>query len=293
MYNSFKGDVMVDIKFHSDEKGNFCNGYPVRAFSYKDYSIDMHNHDFYEVNIVLSGKGTHCIENGRFDVEIGDVFVIPPMVAHAYIDTKELEVYHILLQKDFLNKNREETKKVPGFLQLTEIEPFLRSNFSNAFFLRLNPRQLIQLKNELDFIDDYGAFDWEKFAFMKYHTAWKILYWFSGLLNKQTKSSQNIDKTKYELQVIKTLEYIHMHFSEKITIQLLCKKVYLSRSTFLRNFQSLCGVSPIEYLNNYRCKKAIELLERSNCSKTEIAHSCGFYDLSHMERMLKSFQANN
>ena len=46
-------------------------------------------------------------------------------------------------------------------------------------------------------------------------------------------------------------------------------------------------MSPIEYLNQYRCKKAAEQLIVSRYTKTEIAHSCGFYDLSHMERMLK------
>lgn len=233
----------------------------------------------------------HRIENSEFDVEIGDVFVIPPMVAHAYIDTDGLEIYHILFQKSFFEKNKEEAEKVNGFLQLTEIEPFLRSNSSNNFFLRLSPRQLIQLWNELDFIDDYGAFDWEEFAFMKYHTAWKIIYWLSGLLYKQMNSSKNAGQANYELQIFKALEYIHIHFPEKITIQTLCKKIYLSRSTFLRNFKALCGISPIEYLNNYRCKKAIELLEHSRNSKTEIAHSCGFYDLSHMERILRNFHA--
>jgi len=58
----------------------------------------------------------------------------------------------------------------------------------------------------------------------------------------------------------------------------------------LRSFKSICGMSPIEYLNNYRCKKAIEQLDSFNCSKTEIAHNCGFYDLSHMERMLKKYR---
>ena len=37
---------MVDIKFHCDEKNNFKKEISVRAFTYTDYSIEMHNHDF-------------------------------------------------------------------------------------------------------------------------------------------------------------------------------------------------------------------------------------------------------
>lgn len=64
---------MIDVKFHCDGKNHFSKGYLVRAFTYKDYSIQMHNHEFYELNIVLSGAGTHCIENGKFPVKRGDV----------------------------------------------------------------------------------------------------------------------------------------------------------------------------------------------------------------------------
>ena len=281
---------MVDIKFHCDEERNFHKGFLVRAFTYTDYCIEMHTHAFYEVNIVLSGRGMHCIEKGKFKVKCGDVFVIPPMVAHAYTDTENLEVYHILLQKSFVGQNKSETENVDGFLQLTEIEPILRSNFSNAFFLHLNQSQLLQLKNELEFIDDNGAFTWEECEALKYHTTWKILYWFSLLLKEQLSADTDSDEKKYEVQIISALEYIHKKYNEKITIETLCNMTFLSRSTFLRSFKAVCGISPIEYLNRYRCNKAIEQLDSVNCSKTEIANNCGFYDLSHMERTLKNYR---
>lgn len=281
---------MVDIKFHCDEKNNFKKEISVRAFTYTDYSIEMHNHDFYELNIVLAGTGTHCIENGSFRVKSGDVFVIPPMIAHAYTDTENLEVYHILFKKSFFAQNQAEAQKVNGFLQFTEIEPFLRGNSSCSYFLHLGQLELMQIRNDLEIIDDNSEFPWEECASMKYHTVWKLLYWFSQSLYKQINMVRRSSENRYEVQIINALEYIHDNYSEKITIDILCNEVYLSRSTFLRNFKAVCGVSPVEYLNNYRCKKAIGLIESANCSKTEIAHSCGFYDLSHMERMLKNYR---
>lgn len=278
---------MIDIKFHCDINGNFSNGLLARAFSYKDYSIEMHNHDFYEVNIVLSGKGVHCIENSNFKTKAGDVFVIPPMVAHAYTETEELEVYHILLQKKFITDNQNQNSAVKGFLQLTEIEPFLRSNLSTTFFLHLSYNELAMLKHDITIIDDGSIYSWEEFSDLKYHTVWKIMYWFAALLNKQIENMEIKSSHKYEIQIIKALEYIHRNFSDKILIDTLCQETYMSRSTFLRSFHAFCGVSPIEYLNNYRCEKAKELLDNSSLSKTEIAHNCGFYDLSHMERMIK------
>ena len=281
---------MVDVIFHCDGKNHFMHGNSVRAFTYRNYSIPMHNHIFYEVNIILSGTGIHHIENGSVFVKQGDVFVIPPMVAHAYTDTDQMEVYHILLQKGFIDQNKAESVQVKGFLQLTEIEPFLRSNFSRALFLHLNPLQLLQLKNELEFIDDSSWFSQGNCEWMKCHAVWKILYWFSALLQEQLNAEKRSPGKEYELGIISVLEHIHENYSEKITIETLCRIAFLSRSTFLRGFKAICGMSPIEYLNQYRCKKAMEQLQSSGCTKTEIAHRCGFYDLSHMERMLKKYQ---
>ena len=88
----------MDIKFHCDSKQNFKNEHQqVRAFLYTDYSIEPHNHDFYEMNIIMRGKGTHKIEKACFSAETGDVFMIPPMKVHSYYDTEDLDVYHILL----------------------------------------------------------------------------------------------------------------------------------------------------------------------------------------------------
>ena len=277
----------MDIKFHCDSEHNFKNKYQhVRAFLYTDYSIEPHNHDFYEMNIIVRGKGKHQIESACFDVKAGDVFMIPPMTVHAYFDTEELDVYHILLQKNFIRDNQKESASIPGFLQLVEIEPFLRQHFSTEMFLHLSHSQMIQLKSDLSFIED-NNFDTEELMPLKNHTAWKILYWFSSLLFKQMYKGDKKFLNKYDIEIIKILEYIHQNYENKITIDLLCKKSFLSRSTFLRSFRNLCEYTPMEYVNRYRCKKALEMIDNTCFSKTEIAHCCGFYDLSHMERTLK------
>lgn len=279
---------MVDIQFHCDEQSNFPGRLSVSAFAYTDYSIAMHNHNFYEVNIVLSGHGTHYIENSHFSVIPGDVFVIPPMVAHAYSDTDSLEVYHILLKKSFMAQNKVESEQVRGFVELTEIEPFLRSDTSAALFLHLSPVELLQVKAELGYIDNKSAYSWEECEALKHHAVWKLLYWFSALLDKQLRLKKDrLPEKRYELYILDALGYIHTHYSEKITLDRLCRRAYMSRSTFLRAFTAVCHLSPTEYLNRYRCERARELLADGSVSKTNVAHACGFYDLSHMERMLK------
>lgn len=49
----------------------------VKAFSCFDYSIEPHNHDFYEINVITSGKGIHRINRNEIQVQRGNVFFIP------------------------------------------------------------------------------------------------------------------------------------------------------------------------------------------------------------------------
>lgn len=280
----------MDYKFHCHEDHFTSN---VSAFTYTEYSIDPHIHDFYEINIILNGFGIHQIENTTFSVKRGDVFVIPPTTVHAYFNTEHLEVYHFLLKSNFVKRSEKESLSFPGYLQFMEIEPFLRKNYSDAMFLHLTPSQLMELMQDFKFIESNSLFDKKDFYPFHDHVAWKIIYHLSYLLHEQTQKQQKNVTTKYKQQILDTLEFLHSHFNEKITVENLASRVFLSRSTFLRNFFAVCNCSPLQYLTNYRIKKAIDLSNNSTMSKTEIAHYCGFYDLSHMERNIKKLSADS
>lgn len=64
----------MNVKFHCDNNRNFKNKHQqIRGFIYKDYSIELHSHDFYEINIVMSGSAVHQIENEYIEVKKGDI----------------------------------------------------------------------------------------------------------------------------------------------------------------------------------------------------------------------------
>ena len=196
------------------------------------------------------------------------------------------EIY-VLFKRDFIRENADEAVGVPGFLKLMEIEPFLRQRGKGAMFLRLSPSQMMEIQGDLRFIEDAARSGGTAHLPLRVHTAWRLIYPLSYLLEKQAEGEGGGRAAKYRRQILDTLEYLHAHFAEKITVTALARRVYLSRSTLLRSFLAISGCSPTEYLSRYRIKKASELLETSGLSKTEIAHACGFYDLSHMERSLR------
>ena len=259
----------------------------VRGFTYHNYQISPHSHAFYEINIIQSGKGTHIIEGHRFSARTGNVFIIPPETVHAYENEGALEVYHLLLHPHFFDKYMPDKSQVAGMMLLTEIEPFLRKNGS-VYFLKLTRSQLLALQNDLEILTDNSEYDFEGSNALKRYTVLKILCYWAHLLQKQT-YKQDVS-TEQDNAVMRALEYIHKNYGQKITLETLFSLSFVSRSTFLRQFNAVCGCSPMRYLQAYRIERVKELLAEGKMYNTEIAHECGFYDLSHMNRVLRSMK---
>ena len=104
-----------------------------RGFRAKNYSIALHDHDFYEINVILSGHGTHMIGGTSLKTTVGDVFVIPPSVVHGYQrDGDDFDVYHLILKPDFLKRYAAELSGFSGFGLLFEAEPYIRERGGRA-----------------------------------------------------------------------------------------------------------------------------------------------------------------
>ena len=76
--------------------------------------------------------------------------------------------------------------------------------------------------------------------------------------------------------VQKSIEYISSNYSYAITVEDIAGYVGVSRSHLFRSFEAVLGLSPKEYLTDFRMKQACYLLEHSSLSITAIANSLGF-----------------
>lgn len=83
------------------------------------------------------------------------------------------------------------------------------------------------------------------------------------------------------LEIIRTIQYIHIHLQKKITIEMLADKANTSESHFARIFKQETGTSPINYVIEARLDMAKKLLQLGEKSITEIALECGFNSSSY------------
>jgi AraC-like DNA-binding protein len=83
------------------------------------------------------------------------------------------------------------------------------------------------------------------------------------------------------------LDYIQGHLTEKLGMDSLSRKAYMSRNEFFKWFRQQFGISPLEYINRERIKLAKQLLGTQNTTVTEIAYQCGFTDVNYFVRLFK------
>ncbi len=83
------------------------------------------------------------------------------------------------------------------------------------------------------------------------------------------------------------LDYIHGHLTEKLGVDSLSRKAYMSRNEFFKWFRQQFGISPLEYINRERIKLAKELLATQHTTITETAYQCGFTDVNYFVRLFK------
>lgn len=83
------------------------------------------------------------------------------------------------------------------------------------------------------------------------------------------------------------LSFIHENYMESILLRDIAAEANVSIGECCRCFSELVRESPNRYLLGYRISRAMEMLNRTELSVTEIALECGFHDTSHFIQYFK------
>ena len=95
----------------------------------------------------------------------------------------------------------------------------------------------------------------------------------------------------HRIETIKTtLTYIQENYKEKIYIRDLAGLIGMNEQYFCRFFKKVIGRSPMEYVNEYRIKKAIHYLKESDLTVTEICLECGYNNLGNFLREFRNIR---
>jgi AraC-like DNA-binding protein len=101
----------------------------------------------------------------------------------------------------------------------------------------------------------------------------------------QQVSLDSADNNQSRLHYV--LNYIQEHLTEKIAVDALSRKAYLSRNMFFRWFKEQFGITPLEYINRERLKLAKQLLSNPHHNISTVSKLSGFSDVNYFVRIFK------
>lgn len=210
--------------------------------------------DHYLIHYIFSGKGTYQVNNGKkHELSAGDCFLVYPNTQVCYqADEKEPWEY---VWVGFSGSD------ASIILQATDFS-------KSAPYLRQLPYGE-DIKRQILHIYDARGNGFENAVEMTGRLYTTLAVFMHGAQNITIQTSTNS-------YVQKGIEYISSNYSYPITVEDIASHVGLSRSHLFRSFETVLGVSPKEYLTNFRIKQSCYLLKNTDLSITAIANSMGF-----------------
>lgn len=238
-----------------------------------------HDHDFTEITYILSGKGQYYVEGITYNVQAGDLIICNAGIHHHNIvtNTKEPTVEFFVGFSDYhfrdMQKNTIELKN-GDYLIHTDTE--LRQSLSKHCYAMLAENEANQVG---------------KYFMLKAH-----LIQFLLLILRQDTEPQpvpdgyNFDTHYKSYAVNQIINYLDLHYNEKISLDRIAQNMYLSPVYVSKIFKEETGESPINYLIKIRLEKAKDMLSSKNPeSIKKIANDVGYEDAYHFSKLFKKY----
>ena len=230
-------------------------------------SRDLHWHDYFEIEIILNGSGTHLYNDTRFPLSQGCAYLLTPMDIHALIPDpgpdSNCHLVHLRFDEQAIS---EEVRQI--LLQHEHIHSVKMDDFH---FSRL----LSQLTELLHCFESDTP-----------HQELSIRLILSYLCLHIIKTSQHSNDRfpNYETAnpvVHQTLQYILYNFRKKITMQELGQKAHVSPNHLALLFKQSTGTTCMQMIADLRMQYALKLLENPNLSIETISEQSGFSAVSY------------
>lgn len=210
--------------------------------------------DHFLIHHVVSGRGYYCTKKKTYPVNAGDTFLIYPYTEVSYFadEADPWEYYWV----GFSGSD------APLILDSTLFSP-------DNPIISDSPKKEDIMRQLLKIYQVRGT------EILQAVQMTGELYLTLALFMEEQKSPPTTSDF-YRTYAKKGIDYIAFHYSFPTTIDDIAAYVGISRSHLYRAFMETMGVSPKQYLSDFRLKQACHLLKHSDLSITAVANSVGY-----------------
>lgn len=231
----------------------------------------VHWHDCCEMELVLSGRGTHTINGHVYPFRPGDLYFFTQADYHSICVEEPIELIGFMFDESLLDE--------------TLFSSILSAEMTNANLLvTLTGDHLIRTE---------GYFSTLLQEISNTPAQIQSELYIKNLLNciviELLRHARDAHHITADRQLITSaILYLHRHYSEPITLTSLANYLHLAPGYLSTYFKNNAGRSFKDYLIDLRLRHACRLLVNTNMSVTDICFSCGFSSYSHFMRTFRT-----
>ncbi|MEE1052912.1 MAG: AraC family transcriptional regulator [Acutalibacteraceae bacterium] len=232
---------------------------------YSNKSFELHTHDFFEIEIIISGFAEHTVNGNTYQIGKGDIYMLSPSDFHALKVIEPLEYINIMF-----------TENAVSYSLLYEL-----ISYKNTVTYRLD-------SNEYNKILPLFTLLTEEAKKPKKHSAdftKNLCECIMISIIRHLKNSVDYDKRKKS--IYSTLLYINRNFRSEISLDMLADEAGMSRNYFSSQFNKVFGTSVSSYITDIRLEYAKNLICNANNSITAACFNAGFGSFSTFSREFK------
>ncbi len=239
----------------------------------------LHAHEFVELVVILGGAGDHVTTGGTRHLSRGDVLIIPIQKAHRYENVNGLSLVNVVFYPQKLQFPRLDLCTLPGY----DVIFHLSSPDAEAIpypCIHLEEADMLLVEKQLRLLVE--EFTERRLGFRT--RALGIFLYLTGFLAPLFATTRIPRQDYHQPAIEKVVNYLEDHYDQNVTLAELVHVAAMSRSTLMREFSRLMGISPLQYLVNIRLEVACQLLRENLASVTHICYQVGFSSASYFSR---------
>ncbi len=251
-------------------------------FDYDTRTADLnmqfqHFHTFYELCVLLCPNAVHFVEGIPYEVQTFDIVGISPNRLHKTQYPEGKPCKRLIIQFSLPTHVAGLSNEYEQLLNIFNREvPIFRfdSELQKRLYRKLN--DIFQLAPKQDAMRDLVIH--QKFI------EFLILLFLnqdSNIYANETQLSE-MDKKIYSVA-----GYIHAHYPEELSLDLLAEKFCVSPSYLSHKFKQVTGFSVTDYIQMTRIRNVQALLINTQTPITEVAAPCGFNCFSQFNRVFR------
>ena len=245
----------------------------------------VHQHEFFELFYVYSGKCISTIDEVPVEFHQGDIGLYSPKAVHCMKTPDDGDVViNVLIRKNlfdqtFLNM-ADDNDLITGFFMDALCNP--NSNQKHVIFKReqttIAPSIIIQMLYE------YKKND----VFCQNILSAYLVCLLSDLARSYTNRLSHVPMHRNNLPITSLLSYINEHY-QTITLEELAEQFHYSTRTISNFIQRETGKTFRETLQNYRLVHACQYLSKTDISLNDLPELVGYSQRSTFERAFKEY----